>query len=79
MVDEFRWKSVIGNWGNKKTYTVDDVIFDETPVTCCFHDSNGVKMSIAECFSKTYSMKVTSFRQPLFQVRINGKDCHLPA
>ena len=58
-LEDFRYKSVIGNWGHKKTYIVDDVIFDKTPVTCCFVDHKGDKMSIAEYFSNTYAMKVT--------------------
>ena len=35
-------------------------------------------MSIAEYFMKTYDMKVTDMKQPLFIVKINGKDCHIP-
>lgn len=76
--EEFKFKSVIGSWGIKKTYIVQNIIFDKTPVTCFFHDSKGEKISIAEYFSKTYQMKVKTMRQPLFQVKINGKDCYLP-
>jgi hypothetical protein len=36
--DEFKYKSVIGSWGNKKAYIVQDVIFDKTPYTCIFAD-----------------------------------------
>lgn len=76
--DEFKYKSVIGTWGIKKCYIVQDIIHEKTPVTCFFHDNKGDKISIAEYFSKTYQMKVKDFRQPLFLVKINGKDCFLP-
>jgi hypothetical protein len=78
IIDEFRYKSVIGNWGNKKAYIVQDVVFDKTPFTMFFSDHKGEKMSIAEYFYNTYKLKVTAKLQPLFLVKINGKDCHLP-
>ena len=78
VIHEFRFKSVIGTWANKKTYIVENVIFDKNPVTSFFIDNNGDKQSIAGYFSKTYKMKVKVFNQPLFQVKINGKDCHIP-
>ena len=43
-----------------------------------FETFDGKKMSIAEYFMKTYDMKVTDMKQPLFIVKINGKDCHIP-
>lgn len=58
ILEEFQHKSVIGKWGVKKTYIVQDVVFDKTPVTCFFQDSQGKKMSVAEYFLKTYQMKV---------------------
>lgn len=78
ILDEFKYKSVIGNWGNKKAYIVFDVVFDKTPFTLFFNDHKGEKMSIAEYFFNTYKLKVTAKRQPLFLVKINGKECHLP-
>lgn len=35
-------------------------------------------MSIAEYFVKSYDLKVTDPKQPLFVVKINGKECHIP-
>jgi hypothetical protein len=35
-------------------------------------------MSIAEYFLTAYNMKVTAKKQPMFKVKINGKECHLP-
>jgi hypothetical protein len=76
--EEFQYKSVIGTWGNKKAYIVEDVIFHKTPVTQIFTDHKGEKQSIAEYFLKTYQMKLQNLSQPLFQVKINNKECHLP-
>lgn len=37
ILSEFQFKSVIGNWGHKKTYIVRDIIFDKTPATDFFY------------------------------------------
>ncbi len=75
---EFKGQSVIANWGNKKAYIVRDVVFDKTPVTKFFVDSQGTKLSVAEYFLKTYNLKTAQKDQPLFVVNIGGKECHLP-
>ena len=35
---EFKGQSVIANWGNKKAYIVNNVIFDKNPITKFFSD-----------------------------------------
>jgi ABC-type multidrug transport system fused ATPase/permease subunit len=75
---EFQFKTVIGGYGHKKTYIVEDIDFKKNPVTMRFESHDGKKMSIAEYFLKTYDMKVTDMKQPLFIVKINGKECHIP-
>ena len=66
---EFTRKSVIGNWGNKRTYIVHDVDFEKS-VTDFKFDYNGKEISIAEYFQLVYKLNVTDFRQPLFVVKI---------
>ena len=78
ILHEFQYKTVIGAYGMRKTYMVEDIDFKLTPVTKRFETHDGKKMSIAEYFLKTYSMKITDPRQPLFLVKINGKECHIP-
>lgn len=56
---EFKGQSVIANWGNKKAYIVNNVIFDKNPITKFFADHDGNKISVAEHFSKTYGLKTT--------------------
>ena len=56
---EFQYKSVIGNWGHKKTYIVKDVLFTKNPMTYKFVNSKGDEMSIAQYFLKAYDMKIT--------------------
>jgi hypothetical protein len=41
VVREFKGQSVIANWGNKKAYIVNDVIFDKNPMNKFFDDNNG--------------------------------------
>jgi hypothetical protein len=78
ILHEFQFKTVIGAYGHKKTYFVEDIDFKRNPVNVRFETHDGKKMSIAEYFVKTYDMKVTDMKQPLFIVKINGKDCHIP-
>jgi hypothetical protein len=75
---EFLHKTVIGAYGQKRTYIVTEIDFKKNPVTMRFETHDGKKMCIAEYFLKTYDLKVTDTKQPLFIVKINGKDCHIP-
>lgn len=47
---EFSRKSVIGNWGAKRTYIVHDIDFEKS-VTDFKFTYNGVELSIAQYFS----------------------------
>ena len=69
---------MVGNYGHKKTYFVEDIDFKRTPVTTRFQTADGKKISIAEYFLKNYDLKVTDPKQPLFIVKINGRECHIP-
>lgn len=59
---EFQFKTVVGAYGHKKTYIVEDIDFKKTPVTMRFDTHDGKKMSIAEYFHKTYDMKVSDLK-----------------
>ena len=52
---EFSRKSVIGNWGNKRTYIVHDVDFEKS-VTDFKFSYNGNEISIAEYFDRVYKL-----------------------
>ncbi len=74
---EFQGKSIIADWGNKRTYFVDDVDFDATPLNHIF-ESQGRPMTVAEYFAATYQLQVTQPKQPLFVVRMGETRMHLP-
>lgn len=74
---EFVRKSVIGNWGSKRTYIVYDVDFEKN-VTDFKFDYNGREISIAEYFSLVYKLNVTDFKQPLFAIKIQNEVLYLP-
>lgn len=57
---------------------MEDIDFKKTPVTTRFQTVDGKKISIAEYFLKNYDLKVSDPKQPLFIVKINGKECHIP-
>ena len=57
---EFCGKSVIADWGNKRTYNVEDVSFEHTPTNTTFL-WNDREVSIAEYFQAAYGKSVTNF------------------
>ena len=58
--DEFANQSIIANYGNKRTYVIQDIKFDTGPCNTFFDMSNGEKISIAKYFLKQYDLKITS-------------------
>ncbi len=50
---EFASKSIIADWGSKRTYIVFDVDFEKNPVTHKFM-YNDQMTSVAEYFSQVY-------------------------
>jgi len=64
---EFSNKSVIADWGNKRTYIVSDVDFEKNPEThtFCF---NGKDTKISDYFQKVYDKTLKDFNQPLFKI-----------
>mmetsp|Transcript_23219 Transcript_23219/g.22779 ORF Transcript_23219/g.22779 Transcript_23219/m.22779 type:complete len:119 (+) Transcript_23219:763-1119(+) len=56
---EFRGKSVISTWGNKRAYIVKDIIFDKNPTTMTFQDSSGQDITVLDYFKKVYNMRIT--------------------
>ena len=74
---EFNRKSVIGNWGAKRTYIVHDIDFEKS-VTEFKFTYNGEEMSIAQYFDQVYNLKVSDFRQPLFVVKMANDFLYLP-
>ena len=77
VITEFTRKSVIGNWGNKRTYIVHDVEFEKSVTTHKF-SYNGKEISLAEYFDSVYSLRVTDFDQPLFVVKMGNEFAYLP-
>lgn len=75
---EFCGRSVIADWGNKRTYRVDDVDFDKTPTTYEFV-WNDAPVKLAQYFATAYNKIVTDFNQPCFLIRITDKDYFLPS
>ena len=75
---EFARKSIMANWGAKKTYIVEAVDFEKSPTSEMF-EKDGQQISIAEYFLKIYNMKITETRQPLLVVKANGKIMFLPS
>ena len=74
---EFSRKSVIGNWGNKRTYIVHDVDFEKS-VTSFKFTFNGAEVTIADYFSQQYKLNVRDFKQPLFVVKMGPDFLYLP-
>ena len=75
---EFCGRSVIADWGNKRTYRVDGVDFEKTPTTYEFV-WNDAPVKLAQYFANAYGKNVTDFNQPCFLVRITDQDYYLPS
>ena len=76
--EEFTHKSVIGTWGHNKAYIIQKVIFNKNPKTMYFTDRLGENLNIVEYFHKIYSKKIQYLDQPLFEIKISGKDSYIP-
>ena len=74
---EFTRKSIMANWGAKKTYIIDGVDFDKNPENHMF-ERNGEPINIAEYFMQMYQVRITDMRQPLLMIRSNGQSNYLP-
>ena len=74
---EFCGKSVIANWGNKRTYIVTEVDFDCNPISKTFQFKDE-EISVAEYFKSHYGMIVKNHKQPLFLIKIGDQHNYLP-
>ena len=74
---EFVGKTIIANWGNKRTYIVSDVDFSTNPVTKKFQVGD-TEISVADYFKNHYGMSICEPRQPLFLIKIGEQMNYLP-
>jgi hypothetical protein len=74
---EYAQQVIIANWGNRRSYTVNDVDFTNNPTTMTFN-FEGKEISVAEYFKKHYGMSVKSVDQPLFLIKIGENNFYLP-
>lgn len=54
---EYGQQVIIANWGNRRSYTVNDVDFTHSPTTMTFTFQDK-EISVAEYFKKHYGMSV---------------------
>ena len=66
---EFSGRSIIADWGNKRTYRVEDVDFEMTPIE---HEFiwNDTPTKLAKYFQQAYGKTVTDVNQPCFLVKV---------
>lgn len=74
---EFNQKTVIADWGNKRTYIVTDIAFDRNPVNTTF-TFNEQTIKVAEYFQQVYDKRITDLKQPLFKIQITDQEYFLP-
>jgi len=75
---EFSGRSIIADWGNKRTYRVDDVDFEMTPMTYEFV-WNGQTVKLAQYFQTVYNKVVSDPNQPCFLVKMGDQHHFLPS
>jgi hypothetical protein len=76
---EFTGSSVIANYGNKRTYIVKDIRFDQSPTTTFFELKDGSNISVAKYFYKQYNIKITDKRQPMLIMNQGGREISVPS
>ncbi|XP_015792238.1 piwi-like protein 1 [Tetranychus urticae] len=64
--------SIIMSSYNKKTYRIDDIIFDKNPVTYRF-DKQGTSISLKDYYKDQYTIEVRDDAQPLLLVKPTEK------
>lgn len=74
---EYSQQVIIANWGNRRSYTVNDVDFKNNPTTMTFTFEDK-EISVAEYFKKHYGMSVKKVNQPLFLIKIGENNFYLP-
>ena len=72
-------KSIIANYGVKKTYVIQDIKFNMGPCQTFFTMKDGSKMSVAKYFWKTYNLKITDKDQPMLVMIQQGKPIYVPS
>lgn len=75
---EFVNKSVLVQWGTRRAYIIKRILFDEHPETKKFVTEAKVEWTISDYFAQTYKLIIKAKKQPLFEVMMSGKACHLP-
>ena len=66
---EFRDKPIIADWGNSRSYFVQDVDFETSPLKHTF-SYNGRMINLAQYFKDVYGKTVRDVNQPLFVIKI---------
>lgn len=74
---EFVGKTIIANWGNKRTYIVNDLDFSVNPVSKKFQVGD-METTVADYFKNNYGMVVREPRQPLFLIKMGEQMNYLP-
>lgn len=75
---EFSGSSIVADWGNKRTYRVEDVDFERTPGVYEFM-WNDRMVKLAEYFKQVYDKSVSDVTQPCFVVKIGESEQLLPS
>lgn len=70
---------MIANYGNKRTYVIQDIKFDLGPCNTFFDMNDGQKISIAKYFLKQYNLKITQKKQPMIIVNHQGRQISIPS
>nr|AEX87971.1 Otiwi9 [Sterkiella histriomuscorum] len=74
----FIGQSLVTTWGSYRAYQIKSIIFDKTPFTMKFTNSEGDTFTVAQYFQKVIKQNITDKNQPIFVASLNGRDIYLP-
>mmetsp|Transcript_21726 Transcript_21726/g.33513 ORF Transcript_21726/g.33513 Transcript_21726/m.33513 type:complete len:341 (+) Transcript_21726:505-1527(+) len=71
--------SVIANYGAKRTYIVQDILFEKGPLDCYLKDGEQKSKTVADYFFEQYSIKITDKFQPMLIMSRSSQDVSIPS
>ena len=68
---------MIADWGNKRTYRIDEIDFTTNPVKHKF-TYNNEEVSVAQYMDQVYGKAIKDFNQPMIKVKHTDQFIYLP-
>ena len=65
---DFTGATIITKYGNYRTYSIEEIDYNQSPLSTFHNEKKGAQMSYADYFKEAYGLKVSNNKQPLLKV-----------